>query len=392
MKRKLLFLTLLFSGARLTAQDLDLGASIRGYGFYSLEDSPLQARRDSEFVVFRLTPELSLTPNIELETHLLVDLISPPVTPAATIATGSTRTYLDLERRVLNRDNVHSNIAFDRLNAQINTGAFELVVGRQAITWGVNYFWPALDLFAPFTPGRIDRDYKPGVDAARLIVPIGAYSEVQVVGAILGDSISEDGALGGLIRLNMGTVDFGFMGGTFHEDKVAGAFVTANVAGTGIRGEVSWTQSGDPRDEGIGRGVFWRGSLGVDRQLTPTLTLLIETAWNQYGATDPEEYLLFVNSDRLLRGEINALGRYHSGASLTWRFHPLWNFGSIVLLGWDDSSALWIPSLVWSTGNNSEMLFGAQLGFGKEPTSVGLPQSEYGSLPHTIFAAFKIYL
>ena len=34
--------------------------------------------------------------------------------------------------------------------------------GRQAVTWGVNYFWPVLDLFAPFAPERIDRDYKPG--------------------------------------------------------------------------------------------------------------------------------------------------------------------------------------------------------------------------------------
>jgi len=322
----------------------------------------------------------------------MADVTSPPVSPATTLATGSTRTYLDLDRNLIDRNDVSSNAALDRLNVQIHTDAFQLVIGRQAITWGVNYFWPALDLFAPFAPGRIDRDYKPGVDAARLIVPVRAYSELQIIGGVLGPSTERDLALGALLRWNVRTVDFGFMGGSFHEDKVAGAFISANLAGTGWRGELSWTQSGDPRDWLINRGVFWRGSIGIDRQLTPGVTLIFETAWNQYGASDPRDYLLFVNSDRLRRGEINALGRYHSGISVNWRFHPLSTFGSTTLVGWDDQSVLWIPSFVWSTGNNSELLFGGQLGFGQEPGVTGLPQSEYGSTPITVFAAFKFYL
>jgi len=391
-QRLLLALVLFLCSSYASAQDLKLGASIRGFGFYALEDSPFQARRDTEFLIFRLVPEVEFNKYLKIETHVVADLTSPPVSPATRLATGRSGTYLDLERNLVDCPNVSSSAYLDRLNVQIRTDAFQLVLGRQAITWGVNYFWPALDLFAPFAPGRIDRDYKPGVDAARLIVPVRAYSEVQIVGAVLGPSTDRDLAVGGLIRWNVRTVDFGFMGGSFHEDKVAGAFVSANVAGTGLRGELTWTQSGDPRDELIDRGVFWRGSFGVDRQLTPSVSLIFETAWNQYGASDPRGYLLLLNSDRLRRGEINALGRYHTGVSLNWRFHPLWSFGSTTLVGWDDQSVLWIPSLVWSTGNNSEILFGGQLGFGQEPAASGLPQSEYGSSPHTLFAAFKIYL
>ncbi len=384
---------ILFLACGLTcAQDLKLGASIRGFGFYALEDSPFQTRRDTEFLIFRLTPEVSFNKYVKIETHLVADLTSPPVSPVTALATGGTRTYLDLERNLVDRTDLTSDVGFDRLNVQVRTDDFQLVLGRQAITWGVNYFWPALDLFAPFAPGRIDRDYKPGVDAARLIVPVRAYSEVQVVGAVLGPSTDRDLAVGGLIRWNIKTVDFGVMGGSFHQDKVAGAFVSANVAGTGVRGELSWTQSGDAQDQLIDRGVFWRGSFGIDRQLTPTVSLIFETAWNQYGASDPRDYVLFLTSDRLRRGEINALGRHHSGVSLSWRFHPLWSFSNTTLVGWDDQSMLWIPSLVWSTGNNSEMTFGAQLGLGQAPAATGLPQSEYGTSPHTLFAAFKIYL
>jgi len=388
----ILALILFFACSVPFAQDFKLGASIRGFGFYALEDSPFQPRRDTEFVIFRLVPEVQFNQHVKIETHLVADITSPPVSPATALATGGSRTYLNLEGDLLDCTDLASTAGFDRLNLQIQTDAFQLVLGRQAITWGVNYFWPALDLFAPFAPGRIDRDYKPGVDAARLIVPVRAYSEIQVVGAVLGPSTDRDLAVGGLIRWNVRTVDFGFMGGSFHEDKVAGAFISANAVGTGFRGELSWTQSGHPRDDPIDRGVFWRGSLGIDRQLTPSVSLIFETAWNEYGASDPRDYLLFLNSDRLRRGEINALGRYHSGVSLTWRFHPLWTYSNTTLVGWDDQSVLWIPSLAWSTGNNSEVLFGGQLGFGLEPTSLGLPRSEYGTPPHTLFASFKLYL
>jgi hypothetical protein len=388
----LLALILFLSCSLAAAQDLKLGASIRGFGFYALEDSPFQQRRDTEFLIFRFTPEIEINKYMKIETHLVADLTSPAFSLATSLATGGTRTYLELERNLVNHTDLNSNVGLDRLNVQIRTDDFELVLGRQAITWGVDYFWPALDLFAPFAPGRIDRDYKPGVDAARLIIPLRAYSEVQVVGAILGPSTDRDRAVGALIRWNVKTIDFGFMGGNFHHDKVAGAFISANAAGTGFRGELSWTQSGDPQDQLIDRGVFWRGSFGVDRQLTPSVSLIFETAWNEYGAANPRDYVLLLTSDRLLRGEINGLGRYHSGLSLNWRFHPLWSFSNTTLVDWDDQSVLWIPSFVWSTGNNSEMTFGSQLGFGQEPSPVGIPLSEYGTSPMTLFAAFKFYM
>ena len=383
---------LLLLGGVLQAQDFKLGASVRGFGFYTVEGNPFQSRRDTEFLILRIVPEVTFGRHFKAEAHLVTDLTSPPRSAVTAIATGRSRTYLDLQENLVRNEDVIVNAALDRLNIQIETDAFQLVLGRQAITWGVNYFWPALDLFAPFAPNRIDRDYKPGVDAARLIVPLGSYSEIQAVAGVLGPSTSSDLAAAALMRWTVGTVDFGVMAGSFHEDKVAGTFVSANVGGTGLRGELSWTQSGDPRDSVISRGVFWRGSAGIDRQLTPTITMILETAWNQYGAGNPDDYLVLLTSDRVLRGEINSLGRYHSGLSLGWRFHPLWTFNNSLLVGWDDGSALWVPSLVWSTGNNSEVLFGGQLGFGKELTPAGVPGSEFGAVPHTIFAAFKIYL
>lgn len=374
------------------AQDLDIGASFRGYGFYALEESFFQSRRDAEFAVVRVTPTLTFNPTFKLESHVVATVASPPASLSSSIATGVGETYLDLERNLVNKPDARVDLALDRLNLQIKTDAFQLTCGRQAVSWGVNYFWPALDLFAPFAPNRIDRDYKPGVDAVRLLVPIGAYSEVQAIGAILGPSSSDDLAVGSLIRLNFGNVDVGGMAGRFHRDDVIGAFVTANVAGTGLRGEASWTHSGDPADVAFDRERFGRAAIGVDRQLTPSLSLILEAAWNGYGAADPRDYTRLLMSDRVSRGEVTSLGRYHTGVSVNWQLHPLFRLNQTLLYGWDDGSALWSPALTWSTGNNSEILLGGQFGLGKEPSSRFRLQSEYGASPSVLFVGAKLYL
>jgi len=181
------------------------------------------------------------------------------------------------------------------------------------------------------------------------------------------------------------------MGGWFHRDTVIGSFVTADVKGTGLRGELVWTKSGDPEDSDRQREKFWRGSVGLDRQLTSSLNLVSELAWNGYGTCDPSEYLSWLEADRVLRGEVNGLGRAYGGGSLSWMMHPLLTLSNTVLINLSDSSFLWIPSLIWSTGNNSEVVVGGQFSLGHKPTEDGTLRSEYGSVPGIIFGALKLF-
>ncbi len=357
---------LLFSGAGdvppLLAQDLHWGGSLRGYQFVRTEANPLEKRRDTELWILRLTLETAFNPRIKAESHGVLTLQSPPRTGASRLATSPARTYLSLERDLIDASGVSLQGSFDRANLQIHYDTVRIVLGRQAISWGVTNFWPSMDLFSPFAPQQVDRDYKAGVDAVRVTIPLGAFSELEWIGAVLGSSLSRDGAAGALARINLGPVDLGLMGGTFHRDTVAGGFFTANVMGTGLRGELTWTRSGDPEDLERDRKTFSRGSLAFDRQLTRDLSLTVESSWNGYGADDASEYILFIEADRIQRGEVNALGQWYAGVSVVWQLHPLWTFTNVLLVNWQDPSSLWVPSLQWSTSDNSEVLFGAQVG------------------------------
>lgn len=376
------------------AQTFNWGGSIRFYQFLRTEDlfeiPFFRQRRDTEFSSLRLTLDAEIHPKVEVEAQAVLDFLSPPLSGSAGLAMGRGSTFLPLERDFTESSDVDLVGRFDRLNVRFNFDGARIVVGRQAISWGVTYFWPLLDLFTPFAPQRIDRDFKEGVDAIRVTVPLGDFSELEVVGAALGSSLSDDGALAAQVRFHLGRADVGLMGGKFHRDTVAAAYFTTEVRGAAVRGEVSWTLSGDPLERLIDRRAFWRATLGVDRQIATEVTASLEVSYNGYGVGDSSQYLLLALTDRLARGEVNALGTYYTGGAVNWKIHPLWTLSQAVLVNWQDPSALWIPTLEWSASDNASVLFGGQTGFGEGPGFLSL-RSEYGAVETSLFAAVKWY-
>ena len=335
-----------------------------------------------------------------LEVHGVAQAVSPPGSGSLTsVATGATRRFFDLESDSFGGADVAGATEIDRLNLRWDRPGFRMVAGRQAITWGVNYFWPVLDLFAPFAPQRIDRAYKPGVDALRFTVPVGDFSEVEVIAASQGARTPDDLSFASLGRFHSelgegaSSLDFGYMVGGLHRDFVLGGFFSADVCGTGLRGEVSWTSPGcDPRSGHpvFGCGDFWRSTVGVDRLLTPTLTLIAEASWNGFGAGDPADYARLADADRVRRGEVVSLGRRHAALSLAWQAHPLLTVSGAVLFNREDSSALFQPGLAWSVSDN--VAVGAGLivttGTGLRDGALG---SEYGAVPVVAWSSLTAY-
>jgi hypothetical protein len=179
--------------------------------------------------------------------------------------------------------------------------------------------------------------------------------------------------------------------GRFHRDTVAGAFVAASVLGTGLRGEIAYTDSGDPADARIGRDDFWRAGAGLDRQLTTTVSATVELSWNGFGTRRPSEYPLIAASDRVRRGEVNALGRAYAGLSLAWQAHPLLTLTGTTLVNLGDGSALLLPYGEWSVSDSTSLVFGGVFGAGAGERRDGSPGSEYGGAPPTVYAAFRLY-
>lgn len=409
-------LLLLASVSPATGQTV-VGGDVRVFAFRVLEETDLagdgEAAEDSdaaagaggvELGILRLKLDsrwrASSGNRFRFELHGLAQATSPPGSGAVTsIATGGTRRFFDLERDSFGGGDLSGTTEIDRLNLRWDRPGFRMVAGRQAITWGVNYFWPVLDLFAPFAPQRIDRDYKPGVDALRFTVPVGDFSEVEVIAAGQGTRTPDDLSFASLGRFHSelgegpSSIDFGYMVGGFHRDFVLGGFFAADVRGTGLRGEVSWTSPGCDAESihpVFGCGDFWRFTVGVDRLLTPRLTLIAEASWNGFGAGGAADYERLAETDRVRRGEVVSLGRRYAGLSLAWQAHPLLTVSGAVLYNREDSSALFQPGITWSVSDH--VSFGAGLiastGRGVRDGVLG---SEYGAVPVVAWSSLTAY-
>ncbi len=381
----------LLVGAPVEAGETELGGDVRYYQILSTEEGATD-RKHVELGIARLKLTSDFTDSLRLEVHGAVSIAAPGLGAGATsIAAGSTGRLLDLEADLIDEPNLQAVAELDRFSLRWDHARFRLAVGRQTMSWGVSYFWPVLDLFAPFPPHRIDREYKPGIDALRLTIPVGDFSEVEAVAAGLGERYPEDFSLATLGRFHVSRADIGFMGGRFHTDTVLGTFITTDVSGTGVRAELAFTESGDEADAERNRGRFWRTTLGLDRQLTPGLMLSGEVSYNGFGASEPEDYSAVAQADRASRGEVTSLGRFYAGVSLGWQAHPLISVRGVLLANLEDGSTLVQPLAEWSVSENLAALIGASLGLGPgEPGDQRL-RSEYGGAPLTFYGALRFY-
>lgn len=408
---------LLLAAPAVAAAQTELGGDVRLFAFRILEETDLAgdgepAEEDGaadgaggvELGILRLKLDSRWRSGdrdrFRFELHGTAQAISPPGSGAVTsVATGDTRRFFDLTKDSFGGGDVAGTTEIDRFNLRWDRPRFRMVAGRQAITWGVNYFWPVLDLFAPFAPQRIDRDYKPGVDALRFTVPVDDFSEIEVIAAGQGARTPDDLSLASMGRFHAdlgegaSTVDFGYMVGGFHRDFVLGGFFSADVRGTGLRGEVSWTSPGcDPESAHpvFGCGDFWRLTVGVDRLLTPRLTLIGEASWNGFGAGDPADYTRLAEADRVRRGEVVSLGRRYAGLSLAWQAHPLLTVTAAVLANRDDGSALFQPGIAWSVSDSVTWTAGLIASTGRGVRD-GVLGSEYGAVPVVAWSSLTAY-
>lgn len=82
----------------------------------------------------------------------------------------------------------------DRLSLRFSLPAADIVIGRQAISWGVGRIWTPADLFVAFSPVEIDREFKPGVDAVSVKWPLGSFSQFEAVYAAFDDDFRRHSA------------------------------------------------------------------------------------------------------------------------------------------------------------------------------------------------------
>lgn len=277
--------------------------------------------------------------------------------------------YWDLESNYGDGGTWYGRHRFYRANVTLSSGDTDVRLGRQRVAWGTGRFWSPVDLLNPINPIAVEREERPGVDAALVEHKLGALSRVSFVYAPAIDTSASSAAL--YWHANARGVDYSLIGGRFRSERVIGGDVATQWGSAGVRAELTHSE----RDAGPS---YRRAVVAMDYAFPNTLTLSGELYYNGAGVSDRARY----DFASFFSGRIQNVGRRYFGGYAGYEITPLLKWVNYVVVNLADRSRFYSPALVYSLRPNVDVTVGAQLFSG----SAG---SEYARLNNLYFAQLQ---
>jgi hypothetical protein len=289
------------------------------------------------------------------------------------------RRLMHLTRILCSDDGAALYHRLDRLALTLSPDWGSITAGRQAVTWGNGFLFHPMDLFNPFSPTDIDRDYKLGDDMLFVQTTAGANGNLQMLyvprreaagGAVVWDAAS----LAAKAHFFKGAGEFDLMAAKHYKDYVVGLGGAGYLADAAWRMDVTWTvlDRDNPRADylslvaNIDYSWIWGGK---------NLYGATEFFYNGIGKDDPFEALVDpAIIERIGRGELFTLGTYYLAGHLRLEAHPLINLFCTAIVNLGDPSGIVQPRLTWDVIEDAQLLVGANLTWGADGT-------EYGGIP-----------
>jgi len=292
---------------------------------------------------------------------------------------------------VRSTDTLQVTQEIDRLLAAYHPAWGDVTVGRQAVGLGRGVIFSAIDLFAPFSPLDIDREWRRGVDALRVEHPVSTTGSVELLGVFA--ETWEQSALLGRARGYAGNLDMDIIAGKRAADTLLGASLSAPVGGAEVHGELAYFHTPEPQPAGEvfgSRRAAVTGVIGASYTFDwgNGLTVLSEYLYNGLGVRDiGRDYAELINPTfvtRVQRGDMRILGRQAWALQLSYIVDLNLSSAVLILNSPTDGSGILLPSLVLDVGQSGRVTTGLTLPWGHGPRA-GRPQSEYGGTPLSLF-------
>jgi len=294
-------------------------------------------------------------------------------------------------------DNFSYRHEIDRALVALHPEWGDVTVGRQAIGLGRGVLFGAVDVFNPFSPLEVDREWRRAVDAFRAEYRLSATSSAECVAAF--GETWEQSALLGRLRGYLGDVDGSLIFGKRGEDFMVGSAFSAVVGDAEVHGELAVFDTPEAQADG----TLWGGGHLATKAVVGSsytfdigkgLTLLGEYHYSDFGVEDAEDILVRLQDRdfqrRFLRGDTQILGRHAVAAQLGYSFSDAVNGSFLVLTNPTDGSGVISPSLKWDLDENVTLLGNIFVPWGDEPSG-GQFHSEYGATSTSLFLQAAIY-
>jgi len=256
-------------------------------------------------------------------------------------AVDDDRRLMDLTAVIHETDRERWYQRIDRLVLALTPPWATVRIGRQALTWGNGMVFNPMDVFNPFSPTDVARDYKIGDDMATATFLTPGGNELQAAAVARKDPVDADVE-----------ADHASFAGKYH-------------------------------------GRFWMW-------LNKNWYGLIEYYANSLGSHHAGDALYNPDlTERLTRGEMYTLGTDYGAGTLQTELHPLANLYLNAIVNLRDGSGVLQPRLILDLQRDLQFTLGATRYWGADDTEFGgltLPYTENRLAPlHSVYCWLAYY-
>lgn len=386
---------------------LDTTLKLTGLGVYNPDDDFLYPKRFSATGLTRGRLDLEANLSERVTAELAYEHRANVQNQAAGIGFGggalsafSTPPWRieALDWQVLRHDDTFSwRHEIDRAQVTIRPDWGTVTIGRQAIGYGRSVMFSAVDVFAPFSPAEVDREWRRGVDAVRVEYQTSSLSSLDVT-SVVGRSW-DDSALLGRFRGYVGDIDGELIAGKRGRDAMFAATMSAVLGEAAVHGEAALFHTPEKwPDSGLFKDKHWVGKLVLGASYTfdigNGLTMFGEYHYSGFGLKDVSDIIQRTRSPeytkRLLRGDSQILGQHALGVQASYPINDVLSGGLLLLESLTDGSGLVSPSLIWTASETATLTVHAFLPWGATPQNTTI-RSEYGTSGESLFVQLSLY-
>ena len=283
------------------------------------------------------------------------------------------RRLMDLTHTIKEEDSWFLLQRLDRLYLALNRQWGSVRVGRQAVTWGNGFVFNPMDLFNPFPPTAIDRDYKVGDDMINAQFSLSHIGDVQVLYVVRRNPDnnkveSDQASVAGKLHFAAATTEFDLMGSRHFNDNVVGIGSTGYLGDTAWRLDGTWTFLDDGDDylslvANMDYSWVW---------FEKNFYGFMEYYFNGLGEDDYPDALQDPDiTERLARGELFVLGRNYLSGHIQIELHPLFQVFFTAINNVEDPSGILQPYATWDITQNLQLTGGLSVSYGAKGTEFG---------------------